>query len=304
MKSSCKTAITEAGQQRILAWFLRRRRVEVTVMALGAMGLACLGALTGFLIYLAFYVGCFFVHIGYRTAPYVAGAALLIICFDFLLGIRRDPERNQRALNRLSLRPVAPGTRLGRTSTLIAQVLEICPWLLNEAWAVSQRCRLYLRTDAEACTLVLCRLASRPGRVSFRELSSIIAGHDPFRVFPMLKEMGGIVLLFKEPQGLSLTAELRAELRELLGERFPEHEPEERAEILETPADALDSWQILGVPCGASLEDVKTAYRKAIKLCHPDRFATMGGEIAKLAEERTKILNAAYEELQKLAGCS
>jgi len=56
--------------------------------------------------------------------------------------------------------------------------------------------------------------------------------------------------------------------------------------------------EVLGVPAGASREEVRAAYQKLIQQYHPDRVADMGPELRELAEQRTKELNAAYAALK------
>ena len=47
----------------------------------------------------------------------------------------------------------------------------------------------------------------------------------------------------------------------------------------------------------ASLVEIKAAYRKRIKECHPDLFAGMDQRAMALAERWTRALNAAYSKL-------
>ena len=58
--------------------------------------------------------------------------------------------------------------------------------------------------------------------------------------------------------------------------------------------DAIGWRAILGVPPSATVEDVKAAYRQAIKGYHTDRVAGLGEKIQAVAEEESKKLNAAY----------
>jgi len=61
--------------------------------------------------------------------------------------------------------------------------------------------------------------------------------------------------------------------------------------------ERLSAYEILGLSPSASLTEIKTAYRKRIRTCHPDLF-TGGDEQARaLAERWTKALNAAYATL-------
>jgi hypothetical protein len=58
-------------------------------------------------------------------------------------------------------------------------------------------------------------------------------------------------------------------------------------------------YQVLGIPQGASIEEITAAYRKLALENHPDRVSGMAEEFQILAEKRMKIINAAFDELKK-----
>ena len=56
------------------------------------------------------------------------------------------------------------------------------------------------------------------------------------------------------------------------------------------------SWyQVLEVAEDASLEQIVMAYKRRIRLYHPDKVTQMGREIRELAELKSKEINAAYD---------
>ncbi len=55
--------------------------------------------------------------------------------------------------------------------------------------------------------------------------------------------------------------------------------------------------EVLGVPRGASVDEIKRAYRKLAAKYHPDKVDHLGDEFKVLAEERFKEIQDAYQEL-------
>ena len=76
----------------------------------------------------------------------------------------------------------------------------------------------------------------------------------------------------------------------------PKAEPEEPQPIELGPTRA---HRVLGVPLGASRQEVSQAYKKLAFMHHPDRVAGMGPEAREYSEERMKEINAAYAELRR-----
>jgi DnaJ like chaperone protein len=58
-------------------------------------------------------------------------------------------------------------------------------------------------------------------------------------------------------------------------------------------------YAILGLAKGASFSDIKAAYRKLSMQYHPDKVAHLGEEFKKVAEEKMKEINNAYEFLKR-----
>ena len=61
----------------------------------------------------------------------------------------------------------------------------------------------------------------------------------------------------------------------------------------------LNPFETLGVKPGANAEEVRAAYRRMVKSCHPDQF--QDAEQQKAAQEKLIRLNLAYEAALKLA---
>jgi len=71
--------------------------------------------------------------------------------------------------------------------------------------------------------------------------------------------------------------------------------------VVVTP-QVVDPYAILGVDRRASFEEIRKAYRERMKEYHPDKVAGLGHELRTLAEQKTKAINIAFDELKKLHG--
>ena len=64
-------------------------------------------------------------------------------------------------------------------------------------------------------------------------------------------------------------------------------------------AEKRDYYEILGVAKGASAEELKKAYRKLCLQYHPDKVGHLGEEFKRVAEEKMKEINVAYNYFEK-----
>jgi DnaJ-domain-containing protein 1 len=76
----------------------------------------------------------------------------------------------------------------------------------------------------------------------------------------------------------------------------PKPEPEEPQPV---ELGLTRSHQVMGVPLGASRQEISQACKKLAFIHHPDRVAGMGPEARQYSEERMKEINAAYAELRQ-----
>lgn len=63
-----------------------------------------------------------------------------------------------------------------------------------------------------------------------------------------------------------------------------------------------DPYEVLGVPHGASEDEIKKAYRELARKYHPDNY--VNNPLADLAQEKMKEINEAYATLTNKGGAS
>lgn len=59
-----------------------------------------------------------------------------------------------------------------------------------------------------------------------------------------------------------------------------------------------DPYSILGLSGGASQEDIRAAYRQLAAQYHPDKLAHLGEEFQRLAEQKFRAIQSAYDTLR------
>ncbi|MFQ5655937.1 MAG: DnaJ domain-containing protein [Candidatus Methylomirabilales bacterium] len=62
-------------------------------------------------------------------------------------------------------------------------------------------------------------------------------------------------------------------------------------------AGPTDPYSLLGVPRGASPDEVRTAYRRLVAQYHPDKVSHLGREFQEMAHHKLIAIQKAYEVL-------
>lgn len=190
---------------------------------------------------------------------------------------------------------------------IIKDICSVGPRLLVDGLR-QVRCRRRLEElHVAACARALAYLAGKNAAVPREDLMR----HCPQLSWERLREelllLDGVLFLGKDGSRVTLIEPFRLRLRAMLE---PERQsagkrPEEARPRREPPPEAapvgdpeiLGAYEILGLLPSASMAEIKAAYRKRVKACHPDLFAGMGPHATALAERWTRALNAAYATL-------
>ena len=82
------------------------------------------------------------------------------------------------------------------------------------------------------------------------------------------------------------------------GARGAHQENQQRAQT-EPRFSRGDPYDVLGVPRGASQDEIRRAYRKLVVKYHPDKVEHLGDEFKVVAEKKFKQIQEAYQELAR-----
>jgi hypothetical protein len=70
------------------------------------------------------------------------------------------------------------------------------------------------------------------------------------------------------------------------------------------PRESQDPYSVLGVNRGADLEEIRSQYKEKLLQYHPDRVQHLGREFHDMAEQRTKEITEAYQQILRERGRS
>ncbi len=108
--------------------------------------------------------------------------------------------------------------------------------------------------------------------------------------------------MFALANGRSIPAKASASLDtlpELVRKAYAGRVKPSKEEAPATPAKG--PHEILGIRPDATLEEAQRAWQRQLQLYHPDHIAGAGPELIALANELTKKINGAFDEIKKRA---
>jgi len=89
----------------------------------------------------------------------------------------------------------------------------------------------------------------------------------------------------------------RAYYQEGEGRRRESYQENQKRAQTDKRFSKSDPYEVLGVRRQASIDDIKSAYRKLAAKYHPDKVDHLGDEFRTLAEQKFKEIQEAYQEL-------
>jgi hypothetical protein len=192
---------------------------------------------------------------------------------------------------------------------ILKDIGSVGPRLLLEGLRNLRRCGQLGELNVAVCARALAYLAGKNAAVTVQDL----AQHCPDLAWPRLREqlslLDGVLFFGEDAERVTLMDPFRVRLRSMLGREpwsgkrgepvRPKPKPEPAPQVMPVnEPEKLSAYEILGLSPSASMGEIKTAYRKRVKECHPDLFAGMDQQARDLAERWTKALNAAYSSLK------
>ena len=278
----------------IARWLEQKRRTDqtsaavISALALGSGGIVFL--LTTLLIYTALSIICGTLG---HSVPGIWLAALGLTAGLFGRGMKR-----WRGGVELRLDPMG--------FWILKDICSIGPRLLLEGLRQIRYSADLGELNVAACAWALAYLAGQSTAVSWEDLIQHCPHLPSERLRAQLSLLDGVLFLGDDASRVTLMDPFRLRLRAMLKEEQSAGRGQESARPRpQTPPptvpvnqpEMLSAYEILGLPPSASVMQIKTAYRKRIKECHPDLFAGMDQQAKALAERWTKALNAAYATL-------
>jgi DnaJ-domain-containing protein 1 len=278
----------------IVLWLEQKRRTDrawaaaLSALALGS-GIA-LFLLTTFVIYtVLFLVSGGFVY----PHPWLWLVALALTAGIFAFGLK-----GRRYGVNLDFDPMG--------FWILKDICSVGPRLILEGLREVRICGELGELNVVACARALAYLAAQNAAVNWQDLIAHCPELPEKRLREQLLLLDGVLFLGEDATRVTLMDPFRLRLRWMLdqehgawrsaGPARPRPQPPPQPVPVSEP-EKLSPYEILGVSPSATMVEIKMAYRKRIKECHPDLFAGMESPAKALAERWTKALNAAYATL-------
>jgi hypothetical protein len=281
------------GSQAITRWLEQKRRADRTSAAVFCV-LALGSGAAAFLVWnLVIYTVLSIVSGGFFHSAHWPG----LVAFGLTAWIFFQSMKGRQDEGRLGLDPIG--------FWILKDLFSVGPRLILEGLRQARCCGQRGELNVAACAHALAYLAGQNAAISWQDLSQHCPGLPPSSLREQLFLIDGVLFLGEEAARVTLMDPFRLRLRWML-EQEPARsrpEPTPRAVPVNEP-ETLSAYEILGLSPSASMVEIKMAYRKRVKECHPDLFTGMDQHARALAERWTTALNAAYASLNPRHGAA
>ena len=287
----CSCHEMNEGSEAIARWLEQKRRANrasaavISVLALGS------GAVVFLLAALLIYTLLTLVCGGFSySVPWPGLIALGLTAGIFVRSMKGRQDERQPGLDPMGF-------------WVLKDICSVGPRLILEGLRQVRCCGQLGELNVAACARALAYLAGQNRAVTWQDLML----HCPQLPWPRLREqlslLDGVLFLGEDLARVTLMDPFRLRLRWMLEQEptQPRPEPTPQAAQVSEP-ETLGAYEILGLSPSASVVEIKRAYRKRVKECHPDLFAGMDQQAKALAERWTRALNAAYATLNPRHG--
>ena len=287
----CSCHEMNEGSEAIARWLEQKRRANrasaavISVLALGSGAVVFL--LATLLIYTLLTIVCSAFS---YSIPWPGLVALGLTAGIFVRSMKGRQDERQPGLDPMGF-------------WVLKDICSVGPRLILEGLRQVRCCGQLGELNVAACARALTYLAGQNRAVTWQDLVL----HCPQLPWPRLREqlslLDGVLFLGEDLARVTLMDPFRLRLRWMLEQEptRPRPEPTPQGVQVSEP-ETLGAYEILGLSPSASVAEIKTAYRKRVKECHPDLFAGMDQQAKALAERWTKALNAAYATLNPRHG--
>jgi hypothetical protein len=283
----------------IAGWLEQKRRTDrasaavICALVLGSGTVVFLLTTLAIYTFLSILGGAFF-HSDFRLVVIALGLTAVI----FVLSMKGRQDERQLRLDPMGY-------------WIFKDIFSVGPRLILEGLRQVRCCGQLGELNVAACAQALAYLAGHNAAVTWQDLVQ----HCPQLSWPRLREqlslLDGVLFLGEDAPRVTLMDPFRVRLRWMLEQERksgkwhepvrPKPEPTPQAVPVNEP-EKLSAYEILGLSPLASAAQIKIAYRKRVKECHPDLFAGMDLQAKAMAERWTRALNAAYATLNPRRG--
>jgi hypothetical protein len=282
------------GSKAIARWLEQKRRTDQALAAVFAALTLGSGAVVFLLASLVVYAVLSIVCGAFAHSVFWLGmAALGLTTYFFARSMKSSRDELDLRLDPMGF-------------WIVKEICSIGPRLILEGLRQVRCCGKLGELNVAACAQALAYLAGQNAAVDWEDLIRHCPQLPSERLREQLLLLDGVLFLGKDASRVTLMDPFRLRLRWMLDgaqsarqDQEPER-PRSEAYAQAVPVnepEKLSAYEILGLSPSASLVEIKTAYRKRVKECHPDLFAGMDQQAKALAERWTKALNAAYATL-------